>query len=194
MHAANQRAALTLLFALGALGLPGAARADEARAPRPAPEAQAAPPSSEAAPDPAGRVVTGYVTEPGNQLPYLQYAPYQAARRRWTAGFITTMASSALVGTGVGVLLVGGYSGDLTDQGRRNAMAAGGVITALGAAGVAIGATLWHLGRKELGLLERGLPHYDGKPLATGPSLYPSLAVAPEAGGAQGVVGLGGRF
>jgi hypothetical protein len=182
----GRRSALLSLACVAALG--GAARADEP-APPPA-EAQA-----QAAPEPAARVVTGYVTEPGNQLPYLQYAPYQAARRLWTAGFVSTMAGAAIVGTGVGVLLVGGYSADLTDSGRRNAMAAGGVLTAVGAAGVAVGATLWHLGRRELGLLERGLPRYAGKaPMAARPSLLPSLAIAPEAGGAQVALGLGGRF
>lgn len=153
--------------------------------------------SSADAPLPAERVPAGYVTDSGRQLPLLQYAPYQKARHMWTAGFSITMAGVATVGTGVGILLMGGYGvSDLTEQGQRNALAAGGVVTAIGAAGIAVGATLWHLGRREIDLLERGLPYHDGRPPLAGlfATLVPSVALLPEGGGVHLAAGVGGRF
>ncbi|MCS6915326.1 MAG: hypothetical protein RMK29_18945 [Myxococcales bacterium] len=169
-----------------ALGGPAAASSDHPAAALPT-----------EAPPPIGRTPAGYVTDSGRQLPLLQYAPYQKARRMWIAGFSTTMAGVATVGTGVGILLMGGYGvSDLTEQGQRNALAAGGVITAIGAAGVAVGATLWHLGRREIELLERGLPYYDGRPpLANlAAPATPLLALFPHSGGVCLTAGLGGRF
>jgi hypothetical protein len=132
------------------------------------------------APPVALRQPIGYVTERGQRLPLLQYDAYQSARHRWTAGFITTLSGLALMGTGVGLLAAGGHATEtLTERGRADATIAGGVIFGIGAAGVGVGAALWHLGRRDLLLLEKGLPPY-----------VPSVALSPT--GAS--LGLSGRF
>src|SRR5258708_644751 len=99
---------------------------------------------AEPAPEPEPVVqprLGGYLTESGRRLPLPAYAPYQAPRRPWTAGFATTLSCLAVLGTGVGVLLVGSQATDsLTEQGQGHAMVAGGTLTAVGAAGTALGA------------------------------------------------------
>lgn len=177
--------ALGLALSLGA----GAAGAAE-------PATQAAPPQAaqEEGPlftEPASvdRRLVAYRTESGGRLPLLSYSVYQKARTRWTAGFVTTWASLALCGTGVGALLLGGYGGEsLTLQGQHQAFAAGGVLTAVGLSGVAIGAVVWSLGRRDLHALERGL----SRPQLPAERLSPAMGLWAAPGG--GGIALSGAF
>lgn len=134
----------------------------------------------------------GYVTQSGRRMPLAEYGPYQAARHRWLAGFVTTMSGLGVVTTGVSVLLIADYAGGLNEGGRSDARIAGGVVTSLGIAAVAAGAAVWHLGRQGLRSLESQLPMKDG---IMPPMLAPSAFLLPDGrGGFSGGLGLAGRF
>lgn len=108
--------------------------------------------------------LTGYALESGQRLPIAGYVPYKTARLRWNAGFVTTLSSIALLGTGVGALLLGSQGREaLTWQGQNQALATGGVLTGLGAAGVTAGIIVWSLARRDLRRIERELPQDAGQ-------------------------------
>lgn len=131
--------------------------------------AQATP--APAAPPPAGTLL-GYRTASGRSLPLLQHQPYQAARRLWFIGFVSTMVGLGLSATGATVLMAGGIpEGTYTLQGRERVLLAGGLLTAVGGAVAIAGGSLWFLGYRDLRQLERGLPAADGV-------LTPALALS----------------
>lgn len=107
--------------------------------------------------------VTGYRTDSGRALPVLQHQPYQAARRLWFTGFVTTMVGLGVMFTGSLVLMAGGLSqGTYTEEGRQRVLLGGGLVTGFGAAAAITGGALWYVGWRDLRGMERGLPAADG--------------------------------